>query len=191
MQQYAAVQQHTLLSSFELYNLDQLLKQVEHVPGHLAEVGVYRGGTAKHLSKFASKQSRELHLFDTFEGMPPTDSTKDWHKQGDFADTSLDSVRELVQGDQVTFHKGFFPATATPIPQKTFSFVHIDVDIYQSVVDCCEFFYPRMTRGGIMLFDDYGRPTCPGAKRAVDEFFADKPEYRFYVHTGQCIIHKL
>jgi len=68
--------------------------------------------------------------------------------------------------------------------------VHIDVDIYQSVKDCCEFFYPRLHAGGVMLFDDYGKWTCPGAKLAVDEFFATKPEKRFYFPSGQCFVIK-
>jgi O-methyltransferase len=42
-----------------------------------------------------------------------------------------------------------------------------------------------------MVFDDYGEPTCPGARKAVDEFFADKPETPIYIPTGQCLVHRL
>jgi O-methyltransferase len=66
--------------------------------------------------------------------------------------------------------------------------VHIDADIYQSVKDSCTFFYPRLESGGIMVFDDYGFPSCPGARKAVDEFFSDKEEFPFYLPSGQCFI---
>ena len=67
------------------------------------------------------------------------------------------------------------------------AFAHVDVDVYQSVWDCCEFIYPRLTTGGVMVFDDYGFPTCPGARKAVDEFFANKPETPIILQTGQAI----
>ena len=89
------------------------------------------------------------------------------------------------------FYQGTFPKTAGPIENLTFCFVHIDVDIYKSVMDCCTFFYPRMEKCGIMIFDDYGFLSCPGAKMAVDEFFYDKPEKPCYLPTGQCIIIRL
>ena len=65
------------------------------------------------------------------------------------------------------------------------------VDIRQSVLDCCEFVYPRMVPGGVLVFDDYGFLTCPGARAAVDEFFSDKPEHALVLHTGQAIVFKL
>lgn len=88
----------------------------------------------------------------------------------------------------IRFYQGVFPSTAEDVRNITFCLVHIDVDIYQSVIDCCNFFYMRMQKGGMMIFDDYGFLTCPGAKVAVDEFFADKPEYPCYLPTGQCIV---
>jgi hypothetical protein len=50
------------------------------------------------------------------------------------------------------------------------------VDIHDSVLACLEFFYPRMTRGGVMLFDDYEWKDCPGVKKALDGFLAGRPE---------------
>jgi len=58
-------------------------------------------------------------------------------------------------------------------------------------MDCCDFFYKRLARGGIIIFDDYGYITCPGAKKAIDEFFSGKPEYPCYLPTGQCFAIKI
>ena len=76
--------------------------------------------------------------------------------------------------------------------RQRFAFVHVDVDLYSSVRDCCEFFYPRLSGGASMVFDDYGFPHYrDAAKRAVDEYFADKPERPLVLASGQCVVVKL
>jgi O-methyltransferase len=158
--------------------------------GEFAECGVYRGGTAKILAQLVA--DRPLHLFDTFEGMPKTDSSRDLHKAGDFADTDVASVRAyLAEHGNATCVPGLIPDSLEVVKDHAFSFVHVDLDIYSAIKSACEFFYPRMQPGGIMLFDDYGYSSCPGARAAVDEFFADKPEVRFSMVTGQCSVQKL
>ena len=83
------------------------------------------------------------------------------------------------------------PHSLTLVKDRRFSFVHIDMDIYTSIRSACEFFYERMQPGGVLLFDDYGYPSCPGARKAVDEFFSDKPETKLVMVTGQCSVQKL
>ncbi len=178
---------HTIVDKLRCFVLYQFAKHVASLPGSLAEVGVYKGGTAKLIAKTAG--SKTIYLFDTFSGMPDTDPAKDIHRKGDFNNTSLESVQNYLQDcDNVVFYPGLFPLTAKPVEKEEFCLVHLDVDIYQSYIDCCEFFYPKLVKAGIMVFDDYGATSCPGAKLAVDEFFSDKPESPCYLPTGQCFI---
>lgn len=173
------------------YFLYQAARQTASLAGDIAEVGVYRGGTARILTETSRPFAKSVHLFDTFEGMPAVDRAKDIHREGDFSDTSVDSVKkQLGKLDNYVIHQGIFPATADAVETERFSLVHIDVDIYKSVLDCCEFFYPRVTGAGLLVFDDYGSESCPGAKLAVDEFFRDKPETPMYLPTGQCLVVK-
>ncbi len=173
------------------YFLYQAAQQTVTLPGNIAEVGVYRGGTARILTETSQPHSKTVHLFDTFEGMPEVDASRDIHRKGDFSDTSVKSVKkQLGDLNNYLLHKGIFPETAAPVENEVFSLVHIDVDIYKSVLDCCQFFYPRVTESGMMVFDDYGSESCPGAKLAVDEFFRDKPESPMYLPTGQCLVVK-
>ncbi|MBC8160781.1 MAG: class I SAM-dependent methyltransferase [Roseiflexaceae bacterium] len=177
----------TLVDRRRCFMLYQLARQVNALPGELAEVGVFRGGTARLLAANATDTS--LHLFDTFSGMPATDPQRDLHRAGDFEQTSLAQVQQyLAPFAHVQFHPGFFPATAGPVAEHSFRFVHVDVDIYQSTWDCCAFFYPRLTSGGVLLFDDYGLPSCPGVRAAVDRFFAACPESPVYLPTGQAFV---
>jgi O-methyltransferase len=179
----------TLVDPVRCYMLWQQARSTAPLGGEVAEVGVYRGGTARLLARTVQPTGRTVHLFDTFAGMPAVDAARDLHREGDFAETSLDEVRAFLAGSpNVRFYPGFFPQTAEPVRDTRFSFVHVDVDIYPSVRDCCAFFYPRLLPGGVMIFDDYGFLSCPGARQAVDEFFADKPETPCYLPTAQCMV---
>lgn len=182
---------HTLVGDIDTYVLYRLARHVRRLPGDVAEVGVYKGGTARMLAKVFASTRKTVHLFDTFTGLPPTDPTRDLHQAGDFNDVSAEEVGAYLRDcPDVRLYQGFFPATAGPIEDRTFCFVHADVDIYPSVLDCCRFFYPRLVTGGVIIFDDYGRESCPGAKAAVDEFFADTPEQPVYVPTAQAFVVK-
>ena len=180
---------YTLVDKVRCFMLYQCTKNSARIAGDIAEIGVFRGGTAKLLAKTSAPAGKTVHLFDTFAGMPAVDAGADLHQAGDFASTSIEAVQAYLHDcSNVCFYKGVFPSTAQPIEQRMFALVHIDVDIYTSVLSCCAFFYPRMERGGMMIFDDYGFWSCPGAKKAVDEFFVGKPEVPIYLPTGQCLV---
>ena len=184
----AEIADHTLVEQSRLYMLFQLLKRTRHLPSAAAEIGVYKGGTAKLMSRVFGGQ-KTVHLFDTFAGMPDTHPTFDFHVRGDFADTSVQAVRAFLSDCAgVEIHQGVFPQSAADLPDQRFAFVHVDVDIYPSVLSCCEYFFPRLDPGGVMLFDDYGIITCPGAKRGVDEFCAAQGLEAIYLPTGQALL---
>lgn len=68
-------------------------------------------------------------------------------------------------------------------------FMHLDVDIYESTRCALEFLDHRLVKGGVVVVDDYGFVTCPGVKRAVDEFVLDKPRYfSLQLPTGQNVL---
>lgn len=194
---YRGVFHNTVVKEDRCYMLHKFAKHCVHLEGDLAECGTYRGGTAyiiAHAIKESLIDSKNLHLFDTFAGMPSTAGKKqDGHVEGDFGNVSLSGVKSyLSEFPYVIFHPGFIPETLKPVEDKVFCFAHIDVDIYQTTQDCCKFFYSRMVPGGIMIFDDYGFLAYKSAeKRAVDEFFGDKPESPISLRTGQCIVIKI
>ncbi|MBC8427510.1 MAG: class I SAM-dependent methyltransferase [Proteobacteria bacterium] len=193
----AKIRKYTLVDSGRTKVLYDLLNETRYYPGDVFECGVFKGGTAMMLAKMTSV-NKKLYLFDTFgEGLPEVNSKKDnYHKKGDFNgidfDTIINRVASIQPNCNVQFIPGFIPDTFKGLDQKDIkvSFAHIDVDIYQSVKDCCEFIYPRMTDCGIILFDDYGFATCKGAKLAVDEFFSDKPEKVEVLNTKQAIVRR-
>jgi O-methyltransferase len=186
---------YSFVSPDRLYVLYAFALNAVRLPGEFWECGVYKGGTARMLAEIVrlkGGQEATLHLFDTFAGMPKTNKLVDFHNQGDFADTSLEAVREAVgDNDRVVFHPGFIPETFAGKERSIIALAHVDLDIHKSILDCSDFIYPRLAVGGVMLFDDYGFPACPGARKAVDDFFSDKPETPVVLPTGQAAMIKL
>jgi O-methyltransferase len=175
------------------YVLYILLRQALHIQGDIWECGVYKGGTAAMMAAILKEKcpSKRLYLFDTFEGMPATDAVRDWHMKGNFSDTTLATVTSYIgYHDMCVIRKGFIPETFAGLESAQIAFAHIDVDIYQSIKDCLEFIWPRLSPGGFVVFDDYGFPSCPGARAAVDEFFQSKASIPLCLPTGQAVIFK-
>ena len=176
-----------ILEDIEAYQLFIGVKRTEKVEGDIAEIGVYKGGSAKLICE--AKGNRTFHLFDSFEGIPKVGESDDpqFH-QGQFL-ASLEEVKNYLGDYKNTyFYKGIFPLSTKPIESKRFSFVNLDVDTYGSTLDCLKFFYPRMNVGGIIISHDYMYSV--GVRKAIDEFFRDKPEPVIILPGTQCLIVK-
>jgi O-methyltransferase len=154
------------------------------------ECGVYKGNSLVACAEIARDFGLPFHFYglDTFEGLPAL-SEKDrsmaptnapYLEQRLFADTSLEEVTKRVEekglGAYVSLIPGLFGDTLPTLCDKKFWFVSIDCDLYEPHVECLEFFYPRMERGGVIFFDDYYSVEYPMARTAVDEFLKGKPE---------------
>jgi O-methyltransferase len=146
------------------------------VPGHLAELGVFRGDFAWLMSTYLP--DRRLHLFDTFEGFDEGDVDIDTGLVDDvidFSATDADTVRaRFARPDLIETHVGYFPATTDGLSDDLrFAVVSIDADLYAPVLAGLRWFYERLSPGGYILVHDYNNGAFAGAKRAVREFQDD------------------
>lgn len=161
------------------YVLNYLLKNVDLKSGDVCEAGCWKGLSAYQIASYLRSKEENVifHIFDSFEGLSKIEAEdkyenekrneEDMRKQ--FA-CSLENVQDnLKEFNFIKYYKGWIPQRFKEVEEKNFSFVHIDVDLYQPICDSIEFFYPRLSKGGIMVFDDYGCMQFPGAKKAVDE----------------------
>ncbi|NQT90210.1 MAG: class I SAM-dependent methyltransferase, partial [Candidatus Omnitrophica bacterium] len=172
----------TLLDNKRLIALMEIARYAaSNFNGEIIKFGTYKGGSAAAVAWFLSAAGvqRAFHLCDTFKGLP---SSRSWehHNRGDFSDLVYkDVVRflgSLLPGYPFKYHRGLFSETLPALAEKKFCFAHVDADLYDSVLQACKFLYTRMAKGGVIIFDDYGHINTAGAKKAVDEFFSDKPE---------------
>ena len=174
----------------EMVFLATCAKTVTNVRGHIAEVGVASAGSAKLLAEF--KGNKELHLFDTFEGLPETKKIDGALRKGQYK-YSLEEIKiYLSSHTNVFYYKGIFPDSAggvAAIQNKKFSLVHLDVDLYESTLRALEFFYPRVEKNGLIISHDYS--TLGGVRQAFAEYFDNKPECVIELPTSQCLVVKI
>jgi hypothetical protein len=178
-----------------------LLREVESrgVQGAFAELGVWRGATARLLHHYAPH--RRLYLFDTFAGFGDravrSEREQTGHDRitsGDFSDTSEALVRATVaaQNGNVELIKGLFPESIpSSLRSETFAFVHLDADLYAPIKAGLEFFYPRLAARGIIVVHDYN--AWIGARQAVTDFCESVPgllPIPMPDKSGSCVLQK-
>jgi O-methyltransferase len=176
----SAVRANTVVSRSKLNTLYTLARRIESegIDGIVAECGVFRGGSAALLAA-ATSPARQVFLFDSFQGLP-VPGEKDGQQarshyregwcQGTTADVRAVCRRLGVADSRVHMVEGWFQDTLPAFQDVPVALLHIDADWYESVRLCLETFYDRMTPGGFVVFDDYGR--WEGCTLAVDEFLA-------------------
>lgn len=168
--------------------LGQLMRLTSAIPGDTAECGVFQGAGSYLMCKANESSAfpeRTHHAFDSFEGLsqPSIEDGSFWTR-GDLSATVEATAANLAEFRHLEIHKGWIPEVLAVADERSFSFVHIDVDLYSPTIESLRFFYPRMSPGGIILCDDYGFSSCPGATRAVDEFLAGKEESMLALSCG-------
>jgi len=176
-------------SMIGLKRLDNLQFCIEDVlaheiPGDLIETGVWRGGATifmRAILKAHGVVDRTVWVADSFEGLPRPNEAQYPQDKGDV----LHSYRELAVSleqvkanfrkyglldDQVQFLKGWFRDTLPSAPMKELAVLRLDGDMYESTMDALTHLYPKLSRGGYLIVDDYG--AIPACKKAVHDFRA-------------------
>jgi len=173
-----------ILSHYEIY------KMIKEVPGEIIECGVFKGVSylrfAMFREIFGNPFSKKIIGFDTFSKFPETTFQDDNKARNKFISSAgSDSISkeqllkildnkglnkhvDLIEGDITETVPSYVKAN----PELKISLLNLDTDIYEPAVTILEHLYPKITKGGILMLDDYG--THPGETKAVDEYFKNK-----------------
>jgi hypothetical protein len=195
-----AVRPWTMTGPDKMYALIQAVRYVtrHRIPGDVVECGVWRGGSMQAVARTLIARGdtgRDLHLFDTYEGMPPP-TDRDLRRSDDrtaeellakearedskvWAVATLDDVKDGFSQvpyppERVHFVKGKVEDTIPQHAPERISILRLDTDWYESTRHELEHLYPRLSPGGVLLLDDYGY--WEGAREAVDEFLEESGE---------------
>lgn len=189
------------------YSLYQLARHAvfSHPDLDAAECGCWRG----HSTHFVSTLLRRggftgtFHVFDSFGGGLSDLSAHDKNERYEMTPEEVRAQKELFASTEegvrrvlktfpfTRLYKGWIPERFSEVADRQFAFVHIDVDLYEPIRDSLAFFFPRLADGGAIVLDDYGLAQFPGAKKAADEYLADKKvQFFFESPTGGAFLIK-
>ncbi|MFP4374041.1 MAG: TylF/MycF/NovP-related O-methyltransferase [Spirochaetaceae bacterium] len=194
---YAAVREHTKVDEARCYLLWQAALQCGPLQGDFLEVGVWRGGTGALLCDAAARldDDRHVYLADTFRGVVKAGPKDDYYSGGEHADTSRDTVEELLGELDTNNHtvlEGIFPEeTGGAVPDGPIALCHVDVDVYRSARDVTEWVWPRLPSGGIIVYDDYGFYGCEGVTAFGNEELERRDRLFLHNLSGQAFVIKL
>jgi SAM-dependent methyltransferase len=178
------------------YGVFQLLVEAAALPGDFVEFGCYKGYSAAFAAetlRALGATSRRIHLFDTWQGMPPQPGDRDnYYEGGDFADTSLSAVRKVHApwADMFEYVQGDIVKTVARAANVPLAYIRIDVDLYHPTVAILEHAFPRLAPGGLVYLDDYVPCETAGERLAVDEFLSNRPERVQMIYGNRSFIRK-
>lgn len=177
---WARIRRLSVMSEPQLHTLHSEALKVIHLPGDVAELGVYRGGSALLLAQTVPRKS--VFAFESFTGLTNLTSQdlirsapgERGHAHGDFAirsDAERSRVRRRLAVAGVRFCEGLFSDCCDEAADAIFCFAHFDADSYESAWQFLEFFFPRLVPGGRLVLDDVGWPATPGVCKAMRDYF--------------------
>jgi hypothetical protein len=160
----------------------------EGIEGDLIETGVWRGGACIFMRAILAAygiEDRKVYVADSFEGLPKPDAEKFPADKRDsfhihrFLAVSQDEVennfkRYGLLDTQVVFLKGWFKDTLPHAPIEKLAVLRLDGDMYGSTMEALVNLYPKLSKGGFCIIDDYALPGC---KQAVDDFRTENGIY--------------
>ena len=192
---FNTVSSFTLLSKERIYNNINSVQEIldKDIPGDIIEIGVYKGGSIMSMIMTLNNNHklRHVRLYDTFQGMTNATEHDVITHTGIHYDTEvkynswyacishLPDVQNNVKTipfpeEYIHYHVGDIMKT-TEFPE-SIALLRLDTDFYDSTKFELEHFYPLVSKGGIIIIDDYGH--WSGSKKATDEFLMDKPEIK-------------
>ncbi len=193
------------------FSLMQALQATSHLPGWIAECGCWRGLSAFLICEYQRKShshyaGSEMVVIDSFEGLSaPGDQDivehdvvvqgrprrgRPFKSAGAYA-ASMEHVRNVLEGyPKVEIVQGWIPSALSSLPERSYCFVHIDLDLYEPILGALRYFFPRLVPGGVIACDDYGSLFFPGAQKAVDAFSREVQVGVFQNAAGEAFLIK-
>jgi SAM-dependent methyltransferase len=194
---YKDFEENHLLNAFRRHQLIYEISEIEDkkIKGDFLELGVYKGFSAHVMLSYGSA-NRNYFGFDTFAGLSePMENVDGSHwAKGDLAFSETAAMAKLEKFKaRVMLIKGEIPGVFKTLPadKMQFALVHIDLDLYEPTKSGLSFAWEKLTPGGSLICDDYGFATCPGASKAVDEFFLNRNDFQaFRSVVGGIVVRK-
>jgi hypothetical protein len=169
--------------------LNNIFNKILNTDGSIVECGIGYGKSFLIFSELikSNKVDKNLWGFDSFEGFPePSDFDKSSRnpQKGEWGKSSLKLIKNLLKNIEendsylknINIVKGFIDETLPKYKNNicSIALLHLDLDLYDSYKTALENLWEIVTKGGVVIFDEYRHPKWPGATMAIDQFFKNK-----------------
>lgn len=162
--------------------LEVIIREAEAVlqrqlQGAFVELGCYTGTTSLFLRRLldAAKSSCELHVYDSFSGLPEKVSADSSPAGEQFKAGELKAAKQqLIKNFQQAhlqlphIHKAWFEELTPEDMPHPIAFAFLDGDFYTSIASSLHVITPHLLPGAAVLIDDYANEALPGARKAAD-----------------------
>jgi O-methyltransferase len=196
---YERCREYTLTPVKAMYAMYEAACHVtrEDIPGDFVECGVWKGGSSMIAAlTFARLNAahRKMYLYDTFAGMPDKDKRDEDSGSGPFQIAmgittflrgghsgifyaSVEEVKKNMEStgypqELILLVRGLIENTVPGIAPEQIALLHLDSDLYQSTYHELAHLYPRLSRGGVLIIDDY--ENWKGSREATDQYFREQ-----------------
>jgi len=192
---------HLLSDQVDTTEISIILRELEKVLtakvlGDVVEFGCYVGTTSVFLAERLAKTEKNLHLYDSFEGLPPKTSEDNspaglQFKEGELLASKKQLIHNLKQArvPMPRITKGWFSELTEEDIPKTICFAFLDGDYFNSIRDTLYLVENHLAKGAIIVIDDYANEALPGAAKATNEWLNMHPAVKFRVEHSLAIIH--
>lgn len=193
---WSRVRNNTLVDTPRLWELWELVEQIAQLPGAILEVGAWRGGSSALMGLRLRNLgvTKRVYIADTFAGVAKASGEDPYYRGGEHCDTSLDIITSFFHYlalQNYELLEGVFPEeTAHRVQDKNVALCHIDVDVYRSAADIFFWVWPRLPRGGVCVFDDYGFFGCEGVTQFVNEIRLQRDLFVVSNLNGHAVVVK-
>lgn len=194
---YQKYQEYTMIPEDVFVSNLELSSKFFNVQGDVVECGVWRGGMIAAIAELGGN-TRRVHLFDSFEGLPEAkeidgkealqwqaNKTSPHYYNNCYADESFAlNALKLAAHTNFQIYKGWFQNTLSKYQGNPIAILRLDGDWYDSVKVCLEKLYPFVSEGGLIIIDDYY--TWDGCSKAVHDYLSEiKSASRVYQWRNQ------
>jgi hypothetical protein len=163
--------------------------------GDFIECGVFRGDCAKSIISYCNldKSDKTFWLLDSFDGFDMSQlSNREQvlRSEEQFKDVLGFVKKKFLTNKCVSIVKGFVPESLENVSSKNFCFAHIDMNASYPEKEALKYIFPRLEKGGVIVFDDYGHAGHEEQKEAIDKVAHSFGRIVTCLPTGQGILFK-
>jgi len=172
----------------------EMYKKTLGMAGHICEVGIWKGSSFMYFSKlvqiFEPHSQTQVHGFDWFKGMDYKDQRDTSVHNGQYSGEKETLLKLIeLQGLTATSVVHDMDVTKDIVPfleanlSLTFKVIFLDCAVYEVLEVCLKNLWPRLVKGGVLIFDHANNQEVPQEQAAIRDVLGSDLALMSWPHT--------